>query len=229
MKISETGINLIKSFEGCSLTAYKCPAGVWTIGYGTTEKINGQKPFFGMEITQKQADDLLISHLKTYEDAVNKLGVELNQNQFDALTSFCYNLGPYIFKGRLLDAIKACDWESVSEQLLLYNKGGGVVLAGLVRRRKAEVELFNKPFVKEDIELAAACSKIIKSGVAINYNSWKRVDLIKLNNVPALLVKFGGIDKLVADKVITSKDIWIAKKYTTDNVRSLIIKYAAFI
>ncbi len=227
MRISENGISLIKSFEGCYLKAYKCPAGVWTIGWGTTEEVNGKKPHAGMVITQEQADDLLISHLKTYERAVDRLPVEFNQNQFDALTSFCYNLGTGIFRGRLLEAIKQENWTSVAEQLLLYNRGGGVVLNGLVRRRQAEHDLFLKPVPPPHDEiLFQACRKLILSGVLININQWKRVDLIKLVNVQALICKLGGIDKLVEKGVISDKDLWERKEYTAGNVRSLIIKYA---
>lgn len=153
LKTSKTGLDLIKSFEGCQLKAYRCPAGVWTIGWGTTEAINGVKPHKGMAITQEQADKLLIDHLKAYENAVNRLGVPLNQNQFDALVSFCYNLGTGIFKGNLLTAIKAKNWASVASQLCLYNKarvnGKLTVLKGLDRRRRAESALFLKECDKE--------------------------------------------------------------------------------
>lgn len=228
MEISKVGIDLIKSFEGCQLKAYRCPAGVWTIGWGTTEKVNGMKPHAGMVITQEQADKLLIDHLSTYENAVNKLNAQLNQNQFDALVSFCYNLGPYIFKGNLLTAINAQNWASVADQLLLYNRGGGKVLAGLVRRRKAERDLFIKPVAnQEDSELFEAVRKIILSGINININNWKRLDLIKLNNVPSLLDKLGGLDSLVVKGIIGQKQIWLTGQYNANHVRSLLIKYAA--
>ena len=232
MKISKTGINLIKEFEGCSLKAYKCPAGVWTVGWGTTEPVNGVKPHQGMVITQAQADALLVTHLKVYEDAVNRLGTTLNQNQFDALVSFCYNLGTGIFKGNLLTAIKSGNEYKVANQLLLYNKArvNGVLteLKGLTRRRQAERDLYLKPVtVAEDRQLADAVSKIIRSGININFNQWKRVDLIKLNNVPSLLNKLGGLDKLVSDKVIGDKQLWLTKQYNANHVRALLIKCAS--
>ena len=94
MKISKVGLDLIKSFEGCYLKAYKCPAGVWTIGWGTTEPINGVAIHEGLVITQEQADQLLANNLKAYEDGVMKyVKVTLNQNEFDALVSFAYNCG----------------------------------------------------------------------------------------------------------------------------------------
>ena len=231
MKISKVGLDLIKSFEGCQLKAYRCPAGVWTIGWGTTEPVNGTKPHEGMRITQSQADQLLVDHLQTYENAVNRLGVPLNQNQFDALVSFCYNLGPGIFKGNLLNAIKSSQWSNVAAQMLLYNKarvnGKLTELKGLTRRRQAESELLLKPYVKDDPDLAKAVSKMIDKGYNINYNSWKRVDLIKLTNVPSLLNKLGGIDKLVAKEVISNKQMWLTGRYNANHVRALLIKFAA--
>lgn len=235
MKISKVGIDLIKSFEGCYLTAYKCPAGIWTIGIGHTGLVDGKAICKGMTITQQKAEELLSEYLeKRYEPAVRKLGVELNQNQYDALVSFCYNLGPGIFTGNLLNAIKAKNWTSVADQILLYNKArvNGVLteLNGLTRRRKAERELFLTPVkvvVEEDQELASAVSKIILSGVNINFNSWKRVDLINLKNVPSLLNKLGGINYLVDKKIISEVKIWNDSTYSAQNVRSLLIKYAA--
>ena len=89
MKTSQNGINLIKKYEGCRLTAYKCPAGLWTIGYGHTKNVKS-----GQKITQKQAENFLKQDLKTFEKGVEKaVKVRLNQNQFDALVSFAYNCG----------------------------------------------------------------------------------------------------------------------------------------
>ena len=234
MKISKVGIDLIKEFEGCYLTAYKCPAGIWTIGIGHTGLVDGKAICKGMTITQQKAEELLSEYLeKRYEPAVRKLGVELNQNQYDALVSFCYNLGPGIFTGNLLSAIKAKNWTSVAEQMLLYNKarvdGTLTVLNGLTRRREAERKLFLTPVivkVEDDPELSNAVSKIILSGININFNSWKRVDLINLKNVAGLLNKLGGIDYLVDNKIISNEEIWDKGTYTVQNVRSLLIKYA---
>ncbi len=230
MNISKKGVDLIKSFEGCYLKAYKCPAGVWTIGWGTTEPINGVKPHSGMVITRQQADELLMKNLASYEKAVNNLKIDFNQNQFDALVSFCYNLGTGIFKGNLLEAIQSKQWKSVASQLLLYTRGGGVVLGGLVRRRAAEVKLFlTPPLPAVDEPLYEACRVLLKKKIGININQWKRVDLINLKYVPTLITKLGGLNKLIELKVISDPDLWKSKTYTTDNVRSLIIKYAQII
>ena len=135
MKISQTGIELIKKFEGCVLYAYKDPVGVWTIGYGHTVGVKS-----GQKVTQKQAETLLKEDLKIYENHVTKSGVKVNQNQFDALVSFTYNCGA----GSLKTLLSGRSLNEVSKALLLYNKAGGRVLQGLVNRRKAEKELFDK-------------------------------------------------------------------------------------
>lgn len=89
MKTSQTGIDLIKQFEGCVLTAYKCPAGVWTIGYGHTAGVKQ-----GQRITAAQAESYLRSDLEKYEKKVDKYSrYGWNQNEFDALVSFAYNIG----------------------------------------------------------------------------------------------------------------------------------------
>lgn len=238
MKISNVGLDLIKSFEGCQLKAYRCPAGVWTIGWGTTEPVNGVRPHEGMRITQAQADRLLVEHLQTYENAVNRLGVELNQNQFDALVSFCYNLGTGIFKGSLENAIKNRNWSNVAAQMLLYNKarvnGKLTVLKGLERRRQAESALFLKPCVKEDKQLKEAVHKIAMVH-DINETSWNDVSKMKMQYVPGLIKKLGGIVEI--NSKITKcgmnfelerwKYIMSTGAYSANNVRSLLIKYAA--
>lgn len=133
MKTSKKGIDLIKSFEGCRLTAYKCPAGVWTIGYGHTEGVKE-----GQSITQEKADLYLALDLEKYEGYVEATNLQLNQNQFDALVSFAYNCG----YGNLKSLVKNRTLTQIAEAMLLYNKANGTVLSGLVRRRQAEHDLF---------------------------------------------------------------------------------------
>ena len=140
MTTSSKGVSLIKSFEGCRLKAYKCPAGVWTIGYGHTAGVKE-----GDTITQEQADDYLRNDLAKYEKAVlNYDGIyHFNQNQFDALVSFTYNCGVGNLKNLTQSGKRTL--AQISAKLLLYNKAGGVVLRGLQRRRAAEKELFDTP------------------------------------------------------------------------------------
>jgi lysozyme len=144
MKISQNGIELIKVFEGCKLKSYKCPASVWTIGYGNTYYLDGSKVLMGQKISQIEADMLMLKLLPKYEATVIKnIKVILNQNQFDALVSFCWNCGSSESLFRLVN-IKATD-EVIHKWLCShYIMGGGKVLAGLVRRRKAEADLFIK-------------------------------------------------------------------------------------
>ena len=140
MKTSPRGVSLIKQFEGCRLKAYKCPAGVWTIGYGHTAGVKE-----GDTITQETADDYLRNDLEKYEKAVqNYDGIyHFNQNQFDALVSFTYNCGVGNLKNLTQSGRRTL--AQISVRLPLYNKAGGVVLRGLQRRRAAEKDLFDTP------------------------------------------------------------------------------------
>ena len=137
MNISERGLNLIKSYEGCRLTAYKCPANKWTIGWGHTNGVHQ-----GMVITQAQADQFLFEDVQRFVNAVNQYQVRFNfnQNQFDALTSFAYNCG----EGSLAAVMSCCNTKKeIAEECKLYNRSStGQILNGLVRRREEEYKLF---------------------------------------------------------------------------------------
>ena len=139
MKIGSKGLELIKHFEGCELEAYKCPAGVWTIGYGHIKGVQE-----GMTITEMQAEEMLQSELIEYEGYINDLvEVELNQNQFDAMVSWVNNLGGgNLRSSTLLKVLNAGNYAGVPEQMIRWNKAGGKVLEGLTRRRQAEADLF---------------------------------------------------------------------------------------
>ena len=140
MDISQKGIDLIKRFEGCRLTVYKCPANNWTIGYGHT----GADVKQGLIITQEQAEKLLKSDLTVHCNNVSKLvKVPLNQNQFDALVSFEYNVGYGNFsRSTLLALLNQKKYKETSEEFKKWKCAGGKVLTGLVKRREAEKELF---------------------------------------------------------------------------------------
>ena len=139
MNISQEGLCLIKKFEGCELEAYKCAAGVWTIGYGSTKGVKE-----GDTITQEEADHLLLEEMEEYEGYINDLvEVDLNQNQFDALVSWVFNLGPANLKAStMLKVLNNKEYEEVPAQMQRWNKAGGKVLEGLVRRRNAKSLLF---------------------------------------------------------------------------------------
>lgn len=145
MNISKNGLALIKKFEGCRLTSYQDSVGVWTIGYGTTSAdkfITGTAITKGMTITQEKADSWLEKSVNNkYAPKVAEYNstYNWNQNQFDALVSFAYNIGSIdglVNNGKRTIA-------QISEKILEYNKAGGKVLAGLTNRRKAEKELFD--------------------------------------------------------------------------------------
>jgi lysozyme len=140
MKLSKAGADLIKKYEGCRLTAYLCPANVWTIGWGHTGNVKKCQT-----ITQVQADALFDKDIQRYVDGVNDVvKVELNQNQFDALVSFAYNCGvDALRKSTLLKYVNGEEFSKASAEFDRWNKGNGKVLAGLVRRRFEEKELFN--------------------------------------------------------------------------------------
>lgn len=185
--ISKVGIDLIKSFEGCYLKAYKCPAGVWTIGWGTTEPINGVKPHEGMVITQQQADDLLIKNLKAYENAVNKyVTYSINQNQFDALVSFAYNCGNGALKtSTLLKKLNAGDVRGSADEFLRWNKSNGKVLNGLTRRREAERKLFLQEEEEVVKQIKINLNGVVKQVQAIEKDGHNYVKLQDLrdNNI----------------------------------------------
>ena len=139
MKISKEGIALIKKFEGCKLESYLCAANVPTIGYGSTKGIE-----MGMTISQERAEELLLEDLEVYEDAVEKsVTVPLSQHQFDALVSWTFNLGgANLNASTMLKVLNRGAYEDVPYQMKRWNKAGGKVLEGLVRRREAEALLF---------------------------------------------------------------------------------------
>tara|TARA_R100001509_G_scaffold160183_1_gene127620 strand:- start:255 stop:698 length:444 start_codon:yes stop_codon:yes gene_type:complete len=147
MKTSQEGISLIKKFEGCELEAYRCSADVLTIGYGHTQGVNE-----GDSCTQDEAEELLVKDLEEFEFYVNDIvEQELNQNQFDALVAWTFNLGPTNLRSStLLKRLNEGDFEDAPRQIRRWNKAAGEVLDGLVRRREAEALLFQgKPW--EDV------------------------------------------------------------------------------
>lgn len=139
-KIGQAGLALIKQYEGCRLAAYRCAADVWTIGYGHTAGVHS-----GMMITQAQADAYLQQDIAKFEGYVNNpayvpITKQLNQNQFDALVSFAFNLGA----GNLRKLCKGRTAAQIAQAMTQYCKANGKVRAGLKRRRAAEQALFNK-------------------------------------------------------------------------------------
>jgi lysozyme len=141
MKINDEGLKLIKSFEGLRVQAYKCPAGVWTIGYGHTLNV-----VRGQIIDVITAELLLRKDLERFEIEVeNLIDVKLNSNQFSALVSFTFNIGTGAFaRSTLLKYLNKGKFIEAALEFGRWTRGGGVILPGLVRRREAEKKLFLK-------------------------------------------------------------------------------------
>lgn len=138
MKINEKGLDIIKYFEGCRLSAYRCPAGVLTIGYGHTRGVKQ-----GDKITQEQAEQYLKEDLKVFETHVMSFNDKYNwsNNEFSALVSFAFNIGSITS----LTARGTRSKEEIADKMLLYDYAGGKRLPGLGARRETERELFLTP------------------------------------------------------------------------------------
>lgn len=244
MKTSQQGINLIKSFEGLRLTAYKAVSSekYYTIGYGHY----GSDVFAGMQITQSVAEELLKKDLVKFENAVNKYvdTYKLNQNMFDALVSFTYNCGT----GNL-DKLTNNGKRYISDiriHILEYNKSGGKVLNGLVKRREAELKLFDTPCNNEDavettstdikqykeVDGFTSCDFIIRAsslrirdGIGINN---KQVGSIKNNNITHVIKCYwDGSD--IWGKIEDNKYICIIKdknQYAVPYLQRNIVEYS---
>lgn len=151
-KINHPGIQLIKAFEGVYLEAYQDPIGIWTIGIG---HIKGVRP--GMKITEAQVEEFLQSDLEKFEIAVNDaVKTSINDDQFSALVSFSFNVGPRaLFESTLLKLLNQGNIQGAANEFTRWNKAGGQVFLGLTRRRMAERALFlGKPwqhFLEYDI------------------------------------------------------------------------------
>jgi lysozyme len=144
MKMTEDGLALIRRFEGLRTRAYRCPAGVWTIGYGHTEQAGPPKVSSGTEITEAKAEEILRADVENFATGVSTcLKRDLEPAQFAALVSFAFNVGLGNFRrSSVLRAVNDGNFAAVPRRLLMWNKANGRVLPGLVSRRAAEAELF---------------------------------------------------------------------------------------
>lgn len=154
MTLSTQGEALIKEFEKCRLNAYQDSAGKWTIGWGSTYYENGKAVKKGDKVAQWRADDLFKRIAQRFVNDVNSLtkGVFLKQNQFDALVSFAYNVGSDIDLDKIAEGLGDSTLlklvlsdpasPDISKEFLKWNKSGGVVTSGLIRRRQAEAHLY---------------------------------------------------------------------------------------
>lgn len=147
MEVNKAGKDLIKRFEGCKLRAYKCPAGLWTIGYGNTFYEDGTKVKQGDVITQQRAEqlfDLIVDDFAQKVDALVKSNV--SENNFSALVSFTFNVGIGNFqRSTLLRKVNANPKDAtIPAEMKKWVRANGEVLKGLVRRREAEAKLYEQ-------------------------------------------------------------------------------------
>lgn len=204
MKTGQAGIDLIKKYEGCKLDAYKCLAGVWTIGYGHTGDV---KP--GQRITQAQAEAILIADLKKFERKVRIYydRYRWTQNEFDALVSFAFNLGS-------IDQLTAGGTRSrevIAEKMLLYNKAAGKELPGLTRRRSEERALF----LRKDAGNVTAGSSAVNNNV-LQYPTLKKG--CKGEYVKKLQQRLRSLGyTVVCDGIFGDKTLAAVKAFQEDN------------
>ena len=213
MKTSKNGIDFVKQFEGCRLTAYKCPAGIWTIGYGHTAGVKA-----GQSITQEQAEAYLRKDLMKYEKNVAKYDKEYvwTQNQFDALVSFAYNIGNI----DQLTANGTRNKDDIAEKMLLYNKAGGKVLAGLSKRRYAEQQLFRTSgsgLARYQINTLIVQYSLHKDGERQISKSFKTKEFKCKDGSDKILVDVGFVqDKLQAVRDYFGAAVTINSAYRTE-------------
>ena len=143
MQIGKNCIDLIKKFEGLKLESYKCPAGLWTIGYGNTQWENGFRVLENQVIDIQRAEKLLMFWVNKYAERID---LKVNQNQFDALVSFAYNVGITNFNNSTLKkkVIANPNDATIRDEFMKWVSSRGKQLPGLVKRRKAEANLYFK-------------------------------------------------------------------------------------
>ena len=150
MRINEAGLDIIKYYEGWSSRPYKCPAGIATIGYGSTWDINGEKVNMNhKKVTKEQGEALLLRELRHVDHAIRKLvKAELTENMYSSLASIIYNIGSGNFQRSTLRMKLNRGWyEAAADEFPKWRRAGGRILPGLVRRRKAEMGLFLNGYI----------------------------------------------------------------------------------
>lgn len=175
MKTNRPGLSLIKKWEGFRSKAYQDSVGVWTIGYGHTSAAGAPVVRPGMTISRAEAERILARDLRQYERAVSEAigNARVTANQFAAMVSLCYNIGPGAFKrSSLVRHVRNGDMDAAAKAFALYRKAGGKVLEGLVRRRADEAALFRKGGGSRGLGGAIGGGAIVAAERAINGEPW---------------------------------------------------------
>ena len=198
MQISKEGLELIKKYEGCKLKAYRDPIGIPTIGYGHTKNVT-----MGQVITEKQAEEYLKQDVFSAECKVRALNARYHwtQAEFDALTSFCFNIGSLTGLTKFSTRTK----EQIAEKMLLYVNAGGQKMQGLVKRRKEEHDLFvsevPEPNILANYEIGTK-HKVIVSGLRLRAGATTTApEIRKLKKSASYVVKDATLD--------TEGNIWL--------------------
>lgn len=216
MRVSAVGLELIKKWEGYRANSYQCPAKIWTIGYGTTKWPNSTPVKKGDTITQAEALNLLEQQVNEHASAIfDYVKIDLTQNQFDALASFCYNLGKHILgkDPALTRYINAKDWANVTRVMQLYNKVGGKVSRGLINRRKDEVDLFKRNLIikKDEVDKLVFTDNTTKNAVrdelqqAVNKKLIDGSWLDKFDENTMTNGDYAGLKLIIAQRVAAKK------------------------
>lgn len=198
MKTNKEGVALIKEFEGFRSKAYKDAVGVWTIGYGHTSMAGPPEVKRGLTITAAEGEKILKRDLVKYENAVaDLLKVEVSSNQFSAMVSLCYNIGPANFKkSSVIRFVNKKQWQNAANAFSLWNKAGGRVLPGLTRRRAAEAALFLKD--DESMEENVATLIDVPKG---------KPAMLSTTNLAAASAGAAGVTAAVRDVTDNAKEI----------------------
>ena len=218
-KTTKNGLTLIKSFEGCRLKAYRCPAGVLTIGYGHTGNDVKENTIW----TQTQAEEALLTDLTKYEKYVNDMETEFdycfNQNEFDALVSFTYNCG----KGNLYKLTQngTRNVEQIAKAMPLYNKANGNVLQGLVNRRKAEVELFTNGTAQAGNDVCIDTTANVLKIDNILFRFKQNYNIREIPSTSGKVVNSTTKHDLMIIKGISANKQWLLTEYGWINTQGL--------
>lgn len=201
MKTSRSGIEFIKRFEGLRLDAYPDPAtggDPWTVGYGHTSRAGPPAVVKGMRITAEQASEILVADLVTFEAAVMRhLKRVPTQHQFDAMVSLCYNIGEGNFKGStVVREFNDGNIMGASLAFKMWNKGGGKILPGLIRRREAEAQLFRTPVTKTEPAVLADYETPTEkdTSMTINAPALSKINWTNIVAAGATLFSVFGLD-----------------------------------